>query len=161
MGAVLVLRWTWERINLFSEMAAMCSSIIVAPILLISVDAEWARLGLMAFCSTLAVIVVTLCTPPDKEEKLNAFFKKVEPAGFWKKTAERTGLQPDIPIKKLIYAIAKIVLSALAVFSGIISFGKLMFPIPDESSLWSVSGIIIMIACGLTWRKLFRKQKAD
>jgi len=161
MGAVLVLRWTWERINLYSEMAAMVSSIAVAPILLLAVDDEWARLALMALCSTLAVIVVTLCTPPVKEEKLNAFFKRVQPAGFWKKTATRVGMQPDIPIKKLIYAIANIVLVALAIFSGLIAFGKLMFPLPEESSLWSVFGIIIMIVCGLTWWILFQKQNED
>jgi hypothetical protein len=36
MGAVLVLRWLWERINLYSEFAAMAVSLVTAPILLVT-----------------------------------------------------------------------------------------------------------------------------
>jgi len=34
MGSVLVLRWLWERINLYSELTAMAVSMITAPLLL-------------------------------------------------------------------------------------------------------------------------------
>ena len=47
VGSVLVLRWLWERITLFSELAAMAVSLVVAPILLITTDAEWLHLAVM------------------------------------------------------------------------------------------------------------------
>jgi Na+/proline symporter len=161
MGAVLVLRWTWERINLYSEMAAMVSSIALAPILLLAVDAEWARLGLMALCSTLAVIIVTLITPPVKEEKLKAFFSRVQPAGFWRKTALKTGTDPFFPVRKLLFASGNIFFVAMTVFSGLAGFGKLMFPVPHESPLWALSGIAMMIVCGFVWRKISRKEAKE
>ncbi|MEJ2636964.1 MAG: Na+:solute symporter [Calditrichia bacterium] len=75
MGSVLVLRWLWERINLFSELAAMATSLIVAPILLVATDQEWLRLAGMAGASTFVTILVTYLTPPTNEEilKLSLF----------------------------------------------------------------------------------------
>ncbi|HSH44483.1 MAG TPA: sodium:solute symporter family protein, partial [Longimicrobiales bacterium] len=63
MGAVLVLRWLWERINLWSEVAAMGVSLALAPVLLATTDQEWIRLASMAGASTFAAIAVTFVTP--------------------------------------------------------------------------------------------------
>jgi hypothetical protein len=48
MGSVLVLRWLWERINLWSELAAMATSLSWRPMLLLTTDTEWIRLAVMA-----------------------------------------------------------------------------------------------------------------
>jgi Na+/proline symporter len=48
MGSVLVLRWVWERINLYSELGAMAVSLVAAPILLVTTDVEWIRRSVMA-----------------------------------------------------------------------------------------------------------------
>ena len=47
VGSVLVLRWVWERINLYSELTAMATSLIVAPIILFTVNdrSEERRVG--------------------------------------------------------------------------------------------------------------------
>src|SRR5690606_32530787 len=37
IGAVLILRWLWERINLWSEFAAIAASLVLAPCLLFGV----------------------------------------------------------------------------------------------------------------------------
>ena len=63
MGSVLVLRWLWERINLFSELGAMAASLVVAPILLVVTDVEWIRLSTMAVVTTLIAIGITYFTP--------------------------------------------------------------------------------------------------
>ena len=56
MGSVLVLRWLWERINLYSELAAMAASLVTAPLLLYFLgtdpEDEWIRLGIMALVTT-------------------------------------------------------------------------------------------------------------
>lgn len=159
MGAVLVLRWIWERINLYSEMAAMISSIIVAPALLFTVDAEWMRLGLMAVISTVTVVMVTLATPPVEESKLIAFYKLVRPAGFWKKTALGAGMDSTVPTKKFYYAIWNILFCALVIFSGLVAFGKMMFPIPGESPLWIVLAFLVMLASGALWWLILKREK--
>ena len=73
MGSVLVLRWLWERINLWSEMAAIATSLILAPVLLFGFDLSDApdedalRLAIMAAVSTVAAVGVTFVTPPTDE----------------------------------------------------------------------------------------------
>src|SRR5690606_29828099 len=50
VGSVLVLRWLWERINLWSELAAMAVSLALAPWLLVyfgGPEDEWLRLSIM------------------------------------------------------------------------------------------------------------------
>jgi Na+/proline symporter len=66
-GAVLVLRWLWERINLYSELAAIVVALVASGVLLHvfpDADQEWLRLGLMALLSTVAAVGVTFVTPP-------------------------------------------------------------------------------------------------
>ena len=93
MGSVLVMRWLWERINLHSELAAMAISLVLAPILLVATNAgwirdeEWIRLSLMALFSTVAAVTVTYFTPRTDVKVLKAFYKRVNPVGFWRKTA--------------------------------------------------------------------------
>ncbi len=51
MGLVLVLRWLWERVNIYSELAAVVSSLVFAPLLLKLLplaETEWLRLLFMA-----------------------------------------------------------------------------------------------------------------
>ena len=93
MGSVLVMRWLWERINLHSELAAMAISLVLAPIFLVATNAgwirdeEWIRLSLMALFSTVAAVTVTYFTPRTDVKVLKAFYKRVNPVGFWRKTA--------------------------------------------------------------------------
>ena len=93
-GAVLVLRWIWERINLYSEVSAIIVSLVFAPIILFTIEAEWLRLLLMSFISTIFVITTTLLTRPTSDEVLLTFYKNVDPPGFWKRSAEKLGLNP-------------------------------------------------------------------
>src|SRR5690606_29080840 len=68
IGSVLILRWLWERINLWSEFAAIAASLVLAPILLAwggeAPEAAWSRLAIMAAASVTITVLVTLCTPP-------------------------------------------------------------------------------------------------
>ena len=68
--AVLILRWVWERINIYSEITAIAASLVCAPVILFSVEAEWLRLLLMSSISTIAVITVTLLTRPTNKKTL-------------------------------------------------------------------------------------------
>ncbi|MBN1687485.1 MAG: Na+:solute symporter [Candidatus Omnitrophica bacterium] len=85
LGVVLILRWLWYRINLWSEITAGIVSVFASPFLLIyfSDFHEGYRLLLMVLISTLSVIAVTLMTPPEPREILETFYARVSPPGFW------------------------------------------------------------------------------
>ncbi len=160
MGSVLVLRWLWERINLFSELAAIIVSLIVAPILLVVTETEWIRLASMAVVSTTVAIAVTFFTPSTKNEILTSFYQRVKPMGFWRKTAALVGDNPNQPVKNLWYGAKLVILSALSLFLMLLGIGKLMVPIPGESSLLPWIYVIVSLALiPLWWRGAIGKQE--
>ena len=116
VGSVLVLRWLWERITLFSELAAMAVSLVVAPILLITTDAEWLHLAVMGVVSTGVAIGITYVTPGTADDVLNRFYQQVRPMGFWSNTARRMGDPPQLPVRQLGQALKITLLLALSVF---------------------------------------------
>ncbi|MFW5966780.1 MAG: sodium:solute symporter family protein [Persicimonas sp.] len=156
MGAVLVLRWVWERINLFSELAAMVVSIIAAPLLIAYTDQEWVRLGTMALVSTAATIGVTFITPKTRPQKLEAFYEMVRPMGLWRKTAERVGLDDDHPLARLFGGLKLTLIGALSVFAMLIGLGKLFVRPPSESIVWALGAIAVsLVLVPFWWRGAF------
>lgn len=103
VGPVFILRWFWWRINAWSQLTAMLSSLILAvgwDLLynssewfhrLISMQADSLNMSLFAWkllCLTLLVtfswLVVTFLSRPDDPETLARFAERVQPGGFWK-----------------------------------------------------------------------------
>jgi hypothetical protein len=159
-GAVLILRWLWERINLFSEVAAIIVSLIFAPIILFTVDAEWLRLLLMSSISTVVVVMVTLLTQPTAEMTLMEFYKRVEPPGFWKKTTEKLGVETCLPIKTFKEGAYLTITTSLSVYLLLLGVGKLILPNPHSAIAysWIFLGLGIL-SVPLWWRKMFPKRE--
>ena len=140
IGSVLVMRWLWERINLHSELAAMAISLVLAPIFLVATiagwirDEEWIRLSLMALFSTVAAVTVTYFTPRTDVKVLKAFYKRVNPVGFWRKTAALVDGDPRKPLNDFIREAKTTLLTALSLFLMLIGAGKLLIRPPTESS---------------------------
>lgn len=151
MGSVLVLRWLWERINLFSELAAMATSLIAAPILLVVTDAEWIRLSVMALVSTAAAVGITFFTPRTEDRVLTRFYQTVIPMGFWRKTATLVGDDPRLPLNNLLKGLEMTVLSALSLFLLLLGAGKLLIHVPGTSSVWPWICIIMGIVLVPYW----------
>jgi len=91
-------RWFWWRINAFTEISALiCASCIAVGHMVVSgyfPDAELFGLPLgelrfsLKLCVSLGLtlpvaIAVTLLTPPVPSERLESFYRKVRPGGFW------------------------------------------------------------------------------
>jgi Na+/proline symporter len=96
-GLVLLLRWFWWRVNAWAELAAMAAAVGLA---LLSYGSPFAqltfgdRLAFTAF-GTLAVWVpVMLLTAPEPAPVLEAFYRRVRPAGWWGPQQRATGLAP-------------------------------------------------------------------
>jgi len=152
-GSVLVLRWVWERINLNSEIAAIFSSIVFAPIILFNVQEEWMRLLLMSVISTFFVVGAALLSPPTEDKKLIAFFKRVQPPGFWEKTASKVGMDPMKPRFDLLKGLKLILLTGVTCFFLLAGIGKLIVPMPDASLVYPMLLIAGGLICVPFWLK--------
>ena len=159
MGSVLVMRWLWERINLHSELAAMAISLVLAPILLFATnvgwirDEEWIRLSLMALFSTVAAVTVTYFTPRTDEKVLKAFYKRVNPVGFWRNTATLVDGDPRKPLNDFIKETRTTILTALSLFLMLIGTGKLLVRPPTESSFFPWLCITLALVLIRFWWK--------
>ncbi len=151
MGSVLVLRWLWERINLWSELAAIAVSLVVAPILLVTTDAEWIRLSVMAAVSTAAAVGVTFVTPPTDEAVLRSFFRKVRPEGFWAGTARSVGDDPAGPARRLGTGLRFTLLTSASLFLALVGLGRLLVPPPGAGPWLPVALLVGALALVPTW----------
>jgi Na+/proline symporter len=157
MGAVLVLRWLWERINLWSEIAAIVTSLITAPLLLwflgTGKDLEWVRLGTMALTTTVAAVGITFVTPATDEGVLRRFYERVRPLGFWRKTARAFGHSPTAPRRALARRLWAMTLTALSLFFLLIGLGRLLIPPPGASLIWTWGCVLVgLVLIPFWWR---------
>jgi SSS family solute:Na+ symporter len=155
MGSVLVLRWVWERVNLYSELAAIVASLVIAPLLLLTVEEEWLKLLLMSVLSTAVVLIVTWLTPRMDASVLDAFYRKVQPPGLWRAAAERVGDEPGRPARALRRGAWLVASTAGSLYLLLIGIAKLLLPPPDSSFLapWILIALGVAIA-PLWWRTL-------
>jgi Na+/proline symporter len=103
-GAVFILRWYWWRINAWSEISAMTASFLTSVALhLAHVDPGDTSSGDYAIAmlvnvgvATVVWVTVTLLTPPESDEVLERFYRRVRPGGAgWRRVAKRLGYAGD------------------------------------------------------------------
>ncbi|MGH9659901.1 MAG: sodium:solute symporter family protein, partial [Bryobacteraceae bacterium] len=131
-GTVLILRWYWWRINAWSEVSAMASAFVVSIALqtafgLSSADpVGFAYIMLITVGITTAVwLAVTLLTPPEPEEKLVAFYRRVRPAAaFWGPIARRA---PDVPPSRDgVWAVVDWICGCVLIYGSLFGTGKII-----------------------------------
>ena len=137
-GMIYILRWFWWRINAYTEIVAMVSSIIIAGYFnFANVGLEdWQKIVIGALLTTIVWIIATYLTPPDDEETLRNFVKKVNPGGpGWTIYSDGISSEPW-PVPN---GILCMVLGCVAVYGFLLGVGQLIY---GQTGL----GIII---CGL------------
>ena len=149
-GLVFMLRWFWWRINAWSEVAAMAAAGISSLFLqsplaagiverLRTFDAQlpagkldaadahgfaWLMVLTTAF-TTVAWLAATFLTPPEPEEKLREFYRRVRPAALgWGPIAK---LEPGGSSQSLLWSAADWVAGCGLVYSALFGIGKLIF----------------------------------
>ena len=158
IGAVLMLRWVWERINIESEFAAMAIAIVAGPILLWAFpedDREWIRLGTMVLLSTAGTVLVALASRPTDTDVLVAFYRSVRPVGFWGRTARSAGDDPASVRQALGTTLLATLACSASLFLTLVGVSKLILPRPDET--WLLPALSIVGAAVLIpfwWRRL-------
>ncbi|MBT8077815.1 MAG: Na+:solute symporter [Gammaproteobacteria bacterium] len=154
-GAVLVLRWLWERINLWCEVAAIAISLILAPILIYTVDAEWLRLLLMSAVSLVVVILVAYVAPATNQGKLVEFYQRVRPPGAWRRTAIAAGDDPARGNADLRRDLAGLIACAASVYSWLIGCGWLL--LDSDRVVQGIAAIAVGLAACPVWLKSLRE----
>ena len=139
-GLIYILRWFWWRINAYTEIVAMISSLVIAGYFNFFINdklEDWEKITIGAALTTFIWVVATYCTPPDDEKTLRNFVKKVNPGGpGWKKYADNNTSSEPWPVPN---GILCMVLGCIATYSFLLGVGQLIYGQIE-------SGILI---CGL------------
>jgi Na+/proline symporter len=118
IGLVLILRWFWWRINAWTEISALITSILITVSFEIIAGIQTVNAGMtynlfgrapvifgielqmhhkLLIIVPIAILVwltVTFLTRPEKESTLKEFYQRVQPGGWWKPISK------DIPRTK-------------------------------------------------------------
>jgi SSS family solute:Na+ symporter len=128
MGIMLLLRWFWWRINAWAELAAIATSAVLAPYLLLALPAEREalRLLLVALASTAAGVSAALLTPAEPGEQLCTFYRRARPPGFWGPVAAECGEDPRNGVVRLGRGLGATACAAASIFSTLVALGTLL-----------------------------------
>ena len=162
-GSVLVLRWVWERINLYSELAAIVVALVTSGLLLHLLpdpDQEWLRLGFMALLSTGAAVGITFITPRTEQHVLSTFYQRVRPVGWWRTTAVANGDDPANPLRRLMRDAMFVFAGAVSLLFMLVGLGRLVVGAPDDSVLVSLLFVGISLgALPFWWSAVARENR--
>ena len=148
-GLIYILRWFWWRINAYTEIVAMISSLVIAAYFNFGNSAleEWEKIVFGAILTTLVWILATFVTPPDDEKTLQNFVKKINPGGpGWSRYTASTTDTWILP-----KGILLMILGCIVVYSILIGVGQLIY---GNAMGYLLLGISIISAFGL--KKLWK-----
>jgi len=127
IGAVLILRWYWWRINAWSEISAMIAPLIIYPIARFVFGIESPlTLYPTVLGTTIVWIIVTFITNPTDEKVLIRFYEKIHVGGpGWKsiRTKCKTTFADSGYSRLFVNWISGVVL----VYSALFASGKIIF----------------------------------
>jgi len=165
-GMVFLLRWFWWRINAWAEISAMVASLIIGCFLIfgfkdengVSKLKDYNQILITAISTMVIWVVVMFLTPPESEEKLISFFRKVRPGGpGWRRIQKKA---PDvIPDKNLGVCFVAWILASVMVYSVLFGIGKLIFGFKSLAILLFCvaifcAGCIYIILSKFGWKEI-------
>ena len=154
-GSVFILRWFWWRINAWSEVFAMAASFVVSIFLQLGLGLrgedprEFAWIVLITVAvSTVVWLAATFMTPPEPEETLLAFYRRVRPsAALWGPIAARA---TDVaPVRDGRRNLVDWAAGCVLVYASLFGVGKIIF---GETTL----GLGLLAVAAAAGRLLYR-----
>ena len=129
-GLIYILRWFWWRINAYTEIVAMISSLIISIYFNFIHDdlhiielLDWQKLVIGAISTTIIWIIATFITPPNNQETLQNFVDKVNPGGpGWKKFYSDKKVKWAVP-----HGIMSMILGCILVYGLLLGFGYYLY----------------------------------
>jgi len=152
LGLVLILRWLWWRINVWSEIAATLIPFVaygLAKLVFVKYDPAWGK-GLLedprTFFFTVSVttigwILITMLTKPEPREHLQKFYDCIRPSGLWQP------FESDEQKQNLFYTAISWLSTVLMTYSILFTMGKLIFMDWQGFAIWlslAVLGFVLL-----------------
>ena len=167
LGAVLILRWYWSRINIWSEISATLAPILgyslakflIAPLFERTCNAGnpfIANEGILLFTTAFTTIIwitVTFLTPKESETTLKKFYLQVKPQGAWSTVRKKLGVPKEksqIPMLFFCWTSAVIL-----TYSTLFFIGKLIF----QEYFMAMIYFVVAVIFGILLRYLFIHSK--
>ena len=150
-GLIYILRWFWWRINAYTEIVAMISSIIIAGYFNFGDSAleGWQKIVISAVLTTIVWVTATYFTPPDDEDTLRKFVKKVNPGGpGWVKYSDGVSAEPW-PVPN---GILSMLLGCVAVYGFLLGVGQFIYGHNESGSILIGLGAISSIGLYKIWK---------
>jgi Na+/proline symporter len=152
-GLVLVLRWFWWRINAWAELAAMVAGFAVGigttVVPLIQIEDFGVRLAVTSLLSLAIWVPVMLLTPPEDDERLDAFYRRIRPGGpGWRRQRRRTGVEPAMDLRR---DLGRVGAGLLLLFGAMFAVGGALLLRPGVaagSTATAVIGALLLRALG-------------
>jgi len=179
IGLVLILRWFWWRINAWTEISALITSILItltleiiagiqtvnagitytlfgrAPIILGIELQMHHKLLIIVPIAILVWLIVTFFTKPEKESTLKKFYHHVQPGGWWKPISK------DIPRTKANVTkgfLSNWIAGIAFIFGATFAIGNLIFGNLGNGLLLTVISILGFV---WIWKKTIVKLDSD
>ena len=150
-GMIYILRWFWWRINAYTEIVAMISSLMIAGYFNFGESGleGWQKIVIGAVLTTIVWIAATYFTPPDDDETLRNFVKKVNPGGpGWAKYSDGISTEPW-PVPR---GILSMLLGCLAVFGILLGVGQFIYGNSGSGSLIIVIALFSLMGLYKIWK---------
>ena len=150
-GMIYILRWFWWRINAYTEIVAMISSLIIAFYFnFINNNYEsWEKIVFGSLLTTIVWISATYFTPPDSNETLQNFVKKVNPGGpGWAKFSTSEANEPW-PVPN---GILCMLLGCFVVYGFLLGVGQLIYGNIYQGMLICCLGTTALIGLLNIWK---------
>jgi SSS family solute:Na+ symporter len=166
VGFVGLLRWFWWRINAWSEISALVSSVIVAnggiilrqfdragllPVDFYTLrvapiyDTFASRLVFVIGTCTVVWVVVTFLTRRHSNEHLKQFYRRVRPGGWWGPVAREC---PEVKPDQIRWQWIPWFLGVVCIYSGLFGVGYICLARPWTGLAWlclsAVTGWIML-----------------
>jgi solute:Na+ symporter, SSS family len=130
LGLVLILRWFWWRINVWSEISATIAPFFIYALLKFGLPQEWVitqfpnSYFITIGGTTFIWLLVTFLTPAEPMDQLQSYFKRVKPGGWWAPVEALSGFKVRANTVPLVIAwIASIAMT----YSTLFAIGYLIF----------------------------------
>ena len=155
-GLIYILRWFWWRINAYTEIIAMITSLIIAYYFNFLNDSfvVWIEIVIGAALTTITWIIATFITPPEDEKTLMRFVDIVNPGGpGWKKFEQKkTTERWSVPKGILSMLLGSIAVYGILLGTGSFIYGNYLI----ATSLMAISLICIYLLLNAWFQNSFK-----
>ena len=150
-GLIYILRWFWWRINAYTEITAMASSLLVALYLNFSeLDiTSWVKIIIGVSLTTIIWVLTSFITPQESEDTLQNFVDKVNPGGPGWKNYNLNSEPEAWFVPKGIFLMA---LGCTAVYGFLLSIGHIIYGNGLTGILLLVISFLAFFGIYKTWK---------